>query len=136
MVVGEELVSSGNLQQLADQLRADRLRAGLSMRALAEKSGVSHTAIVRLETAQVETPKPDALKRLAAALGSDVEEYYAHVGYLVPTSLPELRPYLRQKYNLPEQAAEQIDEVVQALRHRWSTQPLKENDNETGDKAA
>ena len=39
----------------------------------------------------------------------------------MPEGLPELRPYLRAKYGLPEQAANQIDEYFQALRTKWQT---------------
>lgn len=126
-----------DLQQLAANLRADRARAGLTIRDLAEKSGVKTTAIVRLEAAVIEKPQPEYLKRLALALGSDVEDYYAYAGYLVPEGLPELLPYLRAKYDLPEQAANQIDEYFQALRSGWTRQrPQERDDDSDGDKAA
>jgi len=129
-------VSASSLQQLADQLRADRHRSDLSIRGLAAKAGVNYPTILRLEMAQVETPKPDALQKLAAALGTEVEEYYAHVGYLVPTSLPELRPYLRAKYGLGDQTVEKIDEYFRLLRDSQTATSPKENDHETGDQAA
>lgn len=41
----------------------------------------------------------------------------------MPEGLPELRPDLRAKHGLLEQAAKQVDEYFQALRDKWQGRP-------------
>lgn len=112
-------MSPSDLQQLGTQLRSRREQAGLSLRAAAERSGLVASTVFRLEAGKIDGPRPEHLQALARAYSVDVEDMYALAGYLMPEGLPELRPYLRAKYNLPEQAAGQIDEYFQALRTKW-----------------
>lgn len=126
-------MSDSELPELSAALRAHRTRAGLTVRQLAEKSGLTSSTLSRLETGQIETPRPEHLQRLARALDVDIEDLYAVAGYLMPEGLPELRPYLRAKYGLPDQAARQLDEYFQALRDKWNQQ---EATNDRGDQAA
>jgi len=123
-------VSPSDLQQLGDALRAQREAAGLSLRQAAERAQLVPSTLSRLETGQIEGPRPEHLQVLARLYGADVEDFYALAGYLMPEGLPELRPYLRAKYGLPEQAANQIDEYFQALRTKWQPSP---NDQEESD---
>ena len=106
--------------QFGEALRAARTRAGLTVRQLAEKSDLTAATVSRLETGAIESPRPEHLQRLARALDVDIEDFYALAGYMMPEGLPELRPYLRAKYGLPDQAARQLDEYFQALRDRWT----------------
>lgn len=112
-------MSPSDLQQLGDALRAQREAAGLSLRQAAERAQLVPSTLSRLETGRIEGPRPEHLQVLARTYGVDVEDFYALAGYLMPEGLPELRPYLRAKYGLPEQAANQIDEYFQALRTKW-----------------
>lgn len=127
-------MNKNDLQQFAETLKRERARAGLSVRQLSDRSGLTGSTISRLETGQIDKPRPDHLQRLARALAVDVEDFYALAGYLMPEGLPELRPYLRAKYNLPEQAARQLDEYFQALRHRW--EPGGEESHDRGDNSS
>ena len=124
-------MGASDLQQLGGAIRARRNRAGLTVRQLAEKSGLTPATVSRLETGQIEKPWPEHLQRLARAFDEDVEDFYALAGYLMPEGLPELRPYLRAKYGLSDRAVEQIDEYFQALRPQWS-ELAKEGDHEGG----
>lgn len=126
-------MSTSDLPELSAALRAHRSRAGMTVRQLAQKSGLTSSTLSRLETGQIETPRPEHLQRLARALDVDIEDLYAVAGYLMPEGLPELRPYLRAKYGLPDQAARQLDEYFQALRDKWNQQ---EATNDRGDQAA
>lgn len=120
-------MSPSDLQQLGDALRASREAVGLSLRQAAERSGLVPSTLSRLEAGSIASPRPEHLQVLARTYGTDVEDFYALAGYLMPEGLPELRPYLRAKYGLPDQAASQIDEYFQALRSKW--QP-RTNDQE------
>ena len=105
-----------DLQQLGSLLKRERERAGMTVRQLADAAGLVPSTVSRLETGFIATPRPEHLQRLARALGIDVEELYAAVGYLTEGALPELRPYLRVKYGLTDQQADQIEGYMQALR--------------------
>jgi transcriptional regulator with XRE-family HTH domain len=59
---------------LARTIQMARLRAGLSLRQLAKKSGVSVGAIHRIENDSPMRPMPLTLMRLADALDLDVDQ--------------------------------------------------------------
>lgn len=56
----------------ARMLRYARRQAGLSQRALAERTGVPQPAIARIESGAV-SPRVDTLARLLSAIGSSLE---------------------------------------------------------------
>ena len=126
-------MSPNDQQGLGDELRRRRAAAGLTVRGLAERSGLTPATVSRLETGQIDTPKPDHLQRLARALDADIEDLYALAGYAMPEGLPEFAPYLRTKYGLPDQAVAQLDEYFQALRDRWNTKSREEGNHDRGD---
>lgn len=125
-------MSPNDMRQLGDTLRARREAAGLSMRAAAVQSGLVPSTVSRLEKGEIE-PRPDTLQALARTYGTDIEDFYALAGIFMPEGLPELRPYLRAKYNLPEQAADQVDEYFQALRDKWQAMTKEEEYDAGGD---
>jgi hypothetical protein len=64
--------------EAASLLRGARLRAGLSLRALAARAGTSHSALAAYEAARVD-PTVETLDRVVAAAGFTI------VAELVPT---------------------------------------------------
>jgi transcriptional regulator with XRE-family HTH domain len=121
-----------DLQQLGSLLKRERERAGMTVRQLADAAGLVPSTVSRLETGFIATPRPEHLQRLAQALEVDVEELYAAVGYLTP--LPELRPYLRTKYGLTDEQANQIEDYLQTVKDT-NQPPGKEGQHGAGDKA-
>jgi transcriptional regulator with XRE-family HTH domain len=119
--------------ELGQALKAARHRAGLTVRDVAAKAGMTPATVSRIETGQIEAPRPAHLRRLATALDLELEDLYGLAGYLMPEGLPELRPYLRAKYDLPTKALDQIDEYFQALRSGWELSPNKEGHHDRGD---
>lgn len=126
----KRFVRHSSLPQFAQTLRAARLRAGLTVRDLAEATGLTSSTISRLENGQIASPRPEKLVRLASVLNLSIDDLYAGAGYLAPHGLPELKPYLRAKYGLTGRPAEQLDEYFQALRGTWEN-PRKEGDHES-----
>lgn len=57
-------------------LRQWRERRGLSVRALAERAGVSYVTVVRIETGRL-SPTVATLEKLAEALGIRVRDFFA-----------------------------------------------------------
>ena len=75
------------------RIKQSRRRAGLSLRALAQRVGVSHTAISQYEKEET-TPSSDVLIRISEALdvGLDV--------LLRPVRVGEIRPAFRKRSRL------------------------------------
>jgi transcriptional regulator with XRE-family HTH domain len=61
------------LADVADQLRAARLEAGLSQTALAERAGVARTTVARMETVAKGDMSVSALVRLLEAAGCELK---------------------------------------------------------------
>lgn len=59
-----------------------RNEKGLSQRQLAEKAGISHTEVWRLESGERKNPSPPVLKSLAPHLGVPYEELMKKAGYI------------------------------------------------------
>ena len=97
-------------RELGNRLRTERERLDLSIREVAERTGVNHSTIVRLEQGVIEAPAPDKLGRIAEVLGLSLADVYALADYSVPSDLPSFQPYLRTKYrDLPAPAVEELE---------------------------
>ena len=95
---------------IGELLRTRREQAGLSVRRLAELSGVNQANISRLETGFAPKSSLSSLTKLAEALGADPLDFYKAAGLSTDTGLPSFRPYLRAKYgHLPKA---KIDELT------------------------
>jgi len=104
--------------QLGRLLQRDRHAAGMSMEKLATATGLDKGTISRLEQGKIEAPSPQKLQRLAAALGTEVEDYFALAGYFTPHGLPSLGAYLRAKYDAPPALAREIEDYFAWRRER------------------
>ncbi len=69
-------------QTLAMVIREARVRARLSMRELARRSGLSAAQISRIEAGEVERPVAETLVRLAKALGRDAQLLLVFAGHI------------------------------------------------------
>ena len=98
--------------RIGERLRAARVRAQMSQRALAEKVGVSHTAISKYERG-LDVPGADVLTRLAQALGVKVEYFFR------PSIVTVTAPAYRRKRALPERARKAIIAEVQDWLERY-----------------
>ncbi len=105
--------------QLGDFIRKIRQERGIGLRPLAMAAGLDWSYIGRLEKGEIGTPDPVKLQKLARALEVEVEDFYALAGYTVPEGLPELAPYLRVKYDLPETASGDVERYVTRLKKRY-----------------
>lgn len=116
-------VSQRELGKFIRQHREDR---GLSLRQLADKSGVPYTTIYRWEEGVYSVPKVEMLERLGRALGVRLTDLFAVAGLAVPSGLPELGPYLRHKYDLTVEAAADVERYLHTLREEYGiSQPRK-----------
>ena len=85
---------------MAELTREARVRAGLSMRGLARRSGLSAAQISRIEAGEVERPVAETLVKLAKALDRDAQLLLVFAGHI---SGARARQLLRQAIEaLPE----------------------------------
>ncbi len=70
-----------NTQNLGNLIRQQRIRIGLTLLALAAKSGVSLTHFSRIEQAQ-RYPSANALRKIAKPLGIEEKELFTLASWL------------------------------------------------------
>jgi transcriptional regulator with XRE-family HTH domain len=70
------------VQTMAEVMRKARVRAGLSMRGLARRSGLSAAQVSRIEAGEVERPVAETLVRLAKALDRDAQLLLVFAGHI------------------------------------------------------
>lgn len=111
-------------KELGRRLRARRDELGLSTRELADRAGMTHSTVVRLEQGNFDAPAPDKLSRIAEALNFSLADVFALADYAIPSELPSFQPYLRTKYrDLPTEAIEQLERSFQRLAKRHGFDP-------------
>jgi transcriptional regulator with XRE-family HTH domain len=97
-------------QTLAEVTREARVRARLSMRGLARRSGLSAAQISRIEAGEVERPVAETLVKLAKALDRDAQLLLVFAGHIRGARARQL---LRQVIEaLPEPRAEFADALA------------------------
>jgi transcriptional regulator with XRE-family HTH domain len=104
--------------KLGSKIRALRTRRGLSVRGLAAAAGVDATWVSRLERGKYDSPDPRLLRGLADVLEISASELFMAAGFEDGRSLPHLAPYLRAKYDLPEDAVAQLEAHFQLFNER------------------
>lgn len=106
-------------KRLGDHLQNARKLKGLSARQLAEITDIADSSIVRIELGMVAEPRPDKLKRIAVALELSPADVFERAGYATATDLPAMQPYLRTKYNLPDEAMAEIQRSATRIAKKY-----------------
>ncbi len=120
-----------NAKQLGRLVQCHRHEAGWSLEQLASASKLDKGTISRIEQGKIEQPTPQSLQRIAVALGTEVEDYFALAGYFTPHGLPGLGIYLRTKYGASPDLAREIEEYFDWRRQREDhEQGENQRDNE------
>lgn len=99
---------------LGEYLRAAREQAGISQRQLANRVGIHHSYLARLESGENDGPAAEVLQTIADVLEISSADLMAFIGVKPPEGLPEFAPYLRAKYHLDDAA---IREMADHMRH-------------------
>lgn len=113
-------------------LEAARQEAGLSLRQLAEASGVQLTIIARLLRDQMRQPRPDHLVRIANVLELRASDLFLIAGLPVPTELPSVEALLRTEYDLPEDAVAEAKAQIEAIVARYKVTPSNREEGNHG----
>jgi transcriptional regulator with XRE-family HTH domain len=109
-------------RQLARILKPRRLALHYSIRDVANRAGVNKDSVLTLENGTNLTPQPETLKAIAQALELSVTDLMLIADWLPAGELPTLRPYLRAKYGLNDQAAAELDDYVAKLQQRHGSE--------------
>lgn len=108
--------SSAKLGAYLQQLRLDR---GLTMRGLAARAKVDFSYVSRLEHGLVGAPTARQLWKIARALDIEVADLYSEAGFVDAHGLPGFGPYLRTKYNLPDEAVAQLQAHFALINEKY-----------------
>src|SRR2546426_6937414 len=127
--------SGVNTSELGDAVRRRREQQGMSLRDVAEETGVSASTLSRIENG---TGKPDAdnIARLAAWLDMPIERVMHHghrsaadpkpVVYYPHESTPEIvEAHLRADKHLSPQTAKALSELFRVAYTQFSQTPTK-----------
>lgn len=108
-------------------LKNARLKARLSQAQLAETIGISRPFLSQLEAGRYLQPAPHILQRIAEVLSISREDLYALTGYTAPSGLPDYRAYLHAKYNLPEEAIDELSDYFEFIQTKYAVSKRQEN---------
>jgi transcriptional regulator with XRE-family HTH domain len=98
---------------MAEVTREARVRAGLSMRGLARRSGLSAAQVSRIEAGEVERPVAETLVKLAKALDRDAQLLLVFAGHIRGARARQL---LREAIEaLPEPGRAEYDSALARL---------------------
>lgn len=106
---------------LAEYLRTERQRAGISQRQLASRVGIHNSYLARLENGETANPAADLVQRIADVLEISSTDLLAFIGVKPPEGLPDLAPYLRAKYHMDASAIREMAEHMQRLGENQET---------------
>lgn len=111
-------MSQAQLNKLGRVIARERAKAKLTQRSLAEKAGVTHPTILRMERGEFKRPDPDKLLRIAEALDLNSGDFFALAGYIHADHLPSLVLYLRAKFegDLSAEDRKDIERYVEQKR--------------------
>jgi transcriptional regulator with XRE-family HTH domain len=116
--------------ELGALIHAHRLAADMSTTELAKRSGIDRSTIYRIEGGEFSEPSPQRLQRIASALGTEVEDYFALAGYFTTHGMPTLGPYLRTKYDVAPEVAEEVERYLRFLQQEGGAHNQTSNDSD------
>ncbi|HVX18377.1 MAG TPA: helix-turn-helix transcriptional regulator [Acidimicrobiales bacterium] len=96
-------------KQLGRQIREAREATGMTLRAAAERLGIDSGYYSRIETGQ--NPVGKHARKIAKLYGLNADELEAQA----TTKLPNYRPYLRAKFDLPDEAIAELEAHFEAV---------------------
>lgn len=119
--------------QLGNRIRERRREIGLSLNDLAAETGLHKSYLSRLESGAVRQPATDSLERIARALQLPQTELFGLLDERARDLLPPLQPYLRAKYQLPDDAIADITAYLARYGSQQTHGPRDGEDEEPED---
>lgn len=106
-------LQAARLGRLLAQARRNK---GMSLRTVAERAGVEHNWLTRVEQGRFNQPAPERITRVIEILGIDPERIDRITKGHVSNSLPGVRTYFRAKYDLNQEEIDQIESTVKEIQ--------------------
>jgi transcriptional regulator with XRE-family HTH domain len=108
---------------LGQHLEVARLQAGLSLRQLANLSGVHVSVVNRLIKDRIEHPLPDHLVALARALELNEADLFLLAGLPIPKEAASLDIMLRKGYGVSDDEVPELKRQIEALIAQHHQEP-------------
>ena len=124
-------MNEDNRKEFGEFVRQQRQQQGLSLQDVAERAGIAKTSVYDVENGNVPIPALFRLRALARALDLDEADLLAAAGHL-----PEIGPYLRVKFDLPEPTAEQVESFVRFMQQEAQEKGGRDEPPENPEQAA
>jgi transcriptional regulator with XRE-family HTH domain len=106
-------LQAARLGRLLTQARRNK---SMSLRAVAERAGVEHNWLTRVEQGRFNQPAPERITRVIEVLGIDPERIDRITKGHVSSNLPGVRTYFRAKYDLSQEEIDQIESTVKEIQ--------------------
>ena len=103
---------------LAQFVRAKREEKNWSMRELAEKAGVSHTEIARIEKGERTNPSASMLRAIATALHIPITQLLDACGLADTMQKPIVAARIRGSEDLSEEELSEVENYIQFLKSK------------------
>jgi len=121
------IVNNESPQRIGPLLRQLREEAGLSVRGLAGAADVDSTWLSRVEHGIYVNPDPKKLNQLAKVLGVETMELFQAAEYA--EGLPGFAPYMRTRYDLPQDAVDQLKAHFDLLAEKYGVEQEGSDDD-------
>lgn len=99
------------MNELGALIKKKRLEKGLSIRRLAELSGISHTEVKRIEDGMRKQTSPQVIRSIAGALNVPYEELMAAAGYIDEPAQEQESTAAAGIQNVDDLSPEELKEV-------------------------
>jgi len=112
--------------EFGDRLRALRHQKGLNQRDLADKVDIDFTYLSKIETGKMSPPSRDTIRKLADALGADLDELLVLAGRVpddvkeVVTQSREHPAFLREISDMGKEELEELRKKAKEIREKRS----------------
>lgn len=107
-------------------LRELRKQAGLTLREIEDRTGISNSYLSQLENGYIDQPSPRNLQKLAEAYGISYESLMTQAGYLAPREEAASGGPRRAAFNiiadLSDEEVEEVQDFVKFLRFKRQQQ--------------
>lgn len=115
-------MSPRQAKQLANRLKQERQRLGISASEVARRAHVNVGTVTRIELSQIANPRTENLLAIAAVLRIPASDIFALTNWLRSDNLPSFAPYMRAKYgHLPESALAELQRVFDRMTETYGT---------------
>ena len=110
------------MNELSDLIKNKRIAAGMTVHGLAQKCGLSDTAISRLEAGKIDNPKWENLCSIAKVLDIHTFEILLAAGYI---SESDIRPSgrLHRIDDLSQSELDEVQSFIDYLHYRKTRNP-------------